>query len=839
MVHRRRNGGVLLRGVMAALLAAALLLQGLPVSVLAEELAPAEAEAAAAEAVAAEAEETEGEHGAEETEAAADLGDEGMTDDEVADATSADVAEDAGSDPDSETAPDAEIKESPDDQEPASDVDLEGGVQEEPALAAQATSATADQAVAWANARAGEGWNVDYDGAYGVQCVDLILAYYDYLVGWHTSGNAIDYSGNSLPAGWTRVYSDPRPGDVIVWNRGAQLSNSSTGGNEWADSTYGHIGIVTGVNSGSVSTVETNTYTSRPAARHTRLTSGVACYIRPDFVGETIIDLGPDFYGYVILNNGWKHIAANPDVAYGQPTIASTNDILDPRQIWRFVRQGDGSYKISNAYWQGFENETWYLQTDNGGTASGTAVNMWKYSGSPAQNWFLTGTSGDCVLRNANCSLVMDAPGGANAAGTPFQIYARNGTAAQSFSIYYISNNNLTYSKPGKPSASSYTGNTTAVAGESTTLRWSTSAKKNSFDKRTYDVTVKDSSGKTVLSRTGLTGTSLSHTFASAGTYTVQVRAVNGYYRDWYTDGRASTITVRPATVDLSGATVALPYANTPYTGKAITPSPTVTLDGKALSEGTDYQVSYSNNVSVGTATVTVTGVGGYEGEATATFAIRRAADGWVDLPGDSKGYGRGGKLVTGWLDLDGGKYWFDDQGRMATGWTDLVIDGKEMHYYFRPSGNLARGAWADIDGKKYWFRASGNMATGWADIDGKKYWFDESGQMVTGWRDIDNGAGATNHYYFRASGAMATGWAEIDGEHFYFRPSGNMATGFTDVTDDAYKRYFDEQGRMLTGWQEIGGSTYYFRSSGAMQTGEATIDGMVFTFSDKGVLVG
>ena len=299
-----------------------------------------------------------------------------------------------------------------------------------------------------------------------------------------------------------------------------------------------------------------------------------------------------------------------------------------------------------------------------------------------------------------------------------------------------------------------------------------------------------------------------------------------------------------PSTADLSGATVALPYASAPYTGKAITPSPTVTLDGTTLSEGTDYEVSYADNVSVGTATVTVTGVGSYEGVASASFGIVRAADGWYTFPDGSKGYGKSGKLVTGWLDLNGGKYWFDDQGRMATGWTDLVVDGKTMHYYFRPSGNLARGSWADIGGKKYYFRPSGNMATGWASIandDGESrvYFFDGSGQMVTGWKDIVNDEGKTNHYYFRPSGSMATGWAQVDGESYYFRPSGNMATGFTDVTDDAYKRYFDESGRMLTGWQQINGQKYYFRASGAMQTGEATIDGKSYTFNDKGVLVG
>ena len=84
----------------------------------------------------------------------------------------------------------------------------------------------------------------------------------------------------------------------------------------------------------------------------------------------------------------------------------------------------------------------------------------------------------------------------------------------------------------------------------------------------------------------------------------------------------------------------------------------------------------------------------------------------------------------------------------------------------------------------------------------------------------------------------MAIGWAEIDGSHYFFRSSGDMVTGFSDVPDDAYKRYFDEAGRMITGWCEINGEVYFFRKSGAMQTGQATIDGVDYTFTDKGVLV-
>ena len=184
-----------------------------------------------------------------------------------------------------------------------------------PVRAEASVNHSQSEAVAWANARANEGWNVDYDGAYGVQCVDLILAYYDYLVGWHTSGNAIDYSGNTLPAGWTRVYSDPHPGDVIVWNRGAQLSTSAIGGNEWADSSYGHIGIVTEVRDGYVVTVETNTYSSRPAAPHNRIISGVACYIRPAFTQvRGCLDVSRGENGQIYVR-GWAFDDSSPSTS--------------------------------------------------------------------------------------------------------------------------------------------------------------------------------------------------------------------------------------------------------------------------------------------------------------------------------------------------------------------------------------------------------------------------------------------------------------------------------------------------------------------------------------------
>lgn len=62
------------------------------------------------------------------------------------------------------------------------------------------------------------------------------------------------------------------------------------------------------------------------------------------------------------------------------------------------------------------------------------------------------------------------------------------------------------------------------------------------------------------------------------------------------------------------------------YTGKALTPKPTVKMGPTTLREGTDYTLSYQNNVNAGTATITVTGAGNYTGTITRTFTIRTAS---------------------------------------------------------------------------------------------------------------------------------------------------------------------------------------------------------------------
>lgn len=58
------------------------------------------------------------------------------------------------------------------------------------------------------------------------------------------------------------------------------------------------------------------------------------------------------------------------------------------------------------------------------------------------------------------------------------------------------------------------------------------------------------------------------------------------------------------------------------YTGYAITPDVVVTMNGRVLNRGTDYMVSYSNNTNVGTASMTVTGIGSFSGTKTINYTI-------------------------------------------------------------------------------------------------------------------------------------------------------------------------------------------------------------------------
>ncbi len=73
---------------------------------------------------------------------------------------------------------------------------------------------------------------------------------------------------------------------------------------------------------------------------------------------------------------------------------------------------------------------------------------------------------------------------------------------------------------------------------------------------------------------------------------------------------------------DIGDAVIRLIDTEFTYTGNAITPAAAVMLGDTVLTEGTDYAIQYSDNINVGTAHITITGMGGYDGTNATTFAI-------------------------------------------------------------------------------------------------------------------------------------------------------------------------------------------------------------------------
>lgn len=259
------------------------------------------------------------------------------------------------------------------------------------------------------------------------------------------------------------------------------------------------------------------------------------------------------------------------------------------------------------------------------------------------------------------------------------------------------------------------------------------------------------------------------------------------------------------------------PIPDQKWTGKEVRPKPTVTYNGKVLTEGVDYVLTYRNNINPcveatgpndeNSAYVTISGKGRYTGNRVYSFAICRAGT-WKKTNGKWwYRYPDGSYPKNCERTIDGKRYCFDKSGYMVTGWQKRM----DRWVYFKSSGAMAYG-WQKVSGTWYYFReGEGYMVTGLVDIGNDKYVFDKrSGAMLTGWqRPLGN-----VWLYLKTSGAAVKGWSKIGGVWYYF-DDGIMTTGWKKVSGTWY--YFKSSGAMVTGWQQIGGKWYYFASSGAM----------------------
>ena len=140
---------------------------------------------------------------------------------------------------------------------------------------------TQQEAVVWAYNQ--NGVPLEYDGIYEYQCVDLIKFYYEYLGNaYYAQGNANEYAYNTLPSGWTRVYSGFQPGDVAVWKTNYTEYNSN-GGIYYYTGSYGHVGIIVTTSGSSFEAINQNFIGTPKCTLNTFSVDALQCAIRPDF----------------------------------------------------------------------------------------------------------------------------------------------------------------------------------------------------------------------------------------------------------------------------------------------------------------------------------------------------------------------------------------------------------------------------------------------------------------------------------------------------------------------------------------------------------------------------
>mgnify|MGYP001667853525 CR=1 FL=1 len=269
-----------------------------------------------------------------------------------------------------------------------------------------------------------------------------------------------------------------------------------------------------------------------------------------------------------------------------------------------------------------------------------------------------------------------------------------------------------------------------------------------------------------------------------------------------YTGTKKLTFKVNAKSISSATATV----ADQNYTGKALTPAPTVKMGSTTLKSGTDYTLKYSNNIKAGTATITITGKGNYAGTKTVTFKIK-VKEGWVKTGNRWWYQNSDGTYPKSCSKVISGKtYRFDASGWMRTGW---VKDGS--YWYYHDNSGAMKTGWLKTGGKWYYLTpGNGKMKTGFFNVGSSRYYANTSGVMQTGWKKISN-----KWYYFNDSGAMAKSWKKVSGKWYYLDPSsGVMKTGWLVLSGKTY--YLDlSSGAMKTGWQKITGWWYYFDGNG------------------------
>ena len=281
------------------------------------------------------------------------------------------------------------------------------------------------------------------------------------------------------------------------------------------------------------------------------------------------------------------------------------------------------------------------------------------------------------------------------------------------------------------------------------------------------------------------------------------------------------------------------------YDGTELKPEMEVYYGALLLVEGVDYTISLENNVNAGTATVTVIGMGLYEGERSYEFTILpcEITEDDISVSGNMEFFGSAvePEIViskNGTTLVEGEDYTVTYSNNNAVGTAVVTIEGKgnykdtvrlEYEIYSTLNG------WVKEDGRWAFYKNGTKLVNKWIKDSVSWCYVGSDGYCVTN-KWVKDSVGWC---YLGSDGRMVTDkWVKDSVGWCYVGSDGYCVTNDWQKDSKGWC-YLGADGRMVTSkWIKDNGNWYYLDSNGYMVTGTKVIDGKTYTFKSNGVWV-
>ena len=311
---------------------------------------------------------------------------------------------------------------------------------------------------------------------------------------------------------------------------------------------------------------------------------------------------GSDFYRTITVTKGTEDKGKISVEAIADQTY--TGSALTPKVV---VKAG------SKVLTQNVDYTVLYSNNVNVGTASVKITGKGSYKGSYTENFKIVA----CSIAQATCSRIADQTYSGKAIEPTFTVTYKNRTLRKGtdYTVSFKDNVKIgtaTVIITGKGNFEGTKEITFKITGPSEITVESIADQTYTGSALTPKVVVKE--GSKVLTKNVDYTVSYSNNI-KVGTASVKITG-KGSYKGSYT----VNFKILPCAISKAGIRKIIDQR---YNGNEIKPSVSLTYKYKTLKKGTDYTVSYSNNINAGTATVTITGIGSYEGTASTTFQIK------------------------------------------------------------------------------------------------------------------------------------------------------------------------------------------------------------------------